>query len=101
MRIELTDEDRQTLSAWVRKSSGEQRQVRRARIVLALADGHGVSRVAREVGVDENTVRLWRTRFAEGGTKALESDAPRPGRPRTIPAERVQTVLTLTRMTTP
>jgi transposase len=101
MKIELTGEDRQTLSAWVRKSSGEQRQVRRARIVLALGEGKPVSLVAREVGVDENTVRLWRTRFTEGGVKALEGDAPRPGRPRTIPAERVQAVLTLTRMTTP
>jgi len=101
MRIELTDKDREALSAWVRKASGEQRRVRRARIVLALAEGHAVRRVAREVGVDENTVRLWRDRFAEGGIKALEADAPRPGRPRTIPAERVQAVLTLTRMTTP
>jgi transposase len=101
MGIELTEKDRQTLSGWVRKSSGEQRRARRARIVLALADGQGVSQVSREVGVDENTVRLWRTRFAEGGVKALEADAPRPGRPRTIPTDRVQAVLTLTRMTTP
>ena len=89
------------MSAWTRKASGEQRRVRRARIVLALAEGQAVRRVAREVGVDENTVRLWRDRFTEGGITALEADAPRPGRPRTIPAERIQAVLTLTRMTTP
>ena len=75
--------------------------MRRANIVLALGDGKKVSQVARELGVDENTVRLWRSRFVEGGVEALESDAPRPGRPRTIPAERVQAVLSLTRMTTP
>jgi len=101
MKIELKDEARQTLLGWLRKSSCEQRQVRRATIVLALGGGKKVSQVARELGIDENTVRLWRSRFVHGGVEALESDAPRPGRPRTIPAERVQAVLTLTRMTTP
>ena len=101
MRIELTGEDRATLSSWLRKSSCEQRQVRRAGIVLALAEGKKVGRVALELGVDENTVRLWRSRFIEGGVKALIGDAPRPGRPRTIPADRVRAVLSLTRMTKP
>jgi transposase len=101
MKIEVPDEARQTLLGWLRKSSCERRRVRRASIVLALGEGKKVSQVAREQGIDENRVRLWRSRFVQGGVEALEADAPCPGRPHTIPAERRQAVLTLTRMTTP
>ena len=101
MRIELSESDRKTLVGWVRKATGEQRRAKRARIILALADGFSAARVSREQGVDSDTVRTWRDRFLVGGIEAIERDKPRPGRPRTILAERVTSVLTLTRLTTP
>src|SRR5450631_524426 len=97
----LCDEDRATLVSWTRKGSGELRKARRAGIVLALADGKKIAQVCRETGHDGNTVRLWRDRFLEGGVLGLERDSPRPGRPKTITAQAVQSVLTLTRMATP
>ena len=86
---------------WTRAESGEIRKARRARIVLALAEGKAVRRVSRELGVDENTVRLWRDRYCEGGIEALAQDAPRPGRPFSIPAERKRAVVILACQTKP
>ncbi|MGW7210653.1 helix-turn-helix domain-containing protein, partial [Streptomyces sp. NPDC054837] len=56
------------------------RQVLRARIVLAAADGLANAAIARELKVGVNTVRKWRGRFAAGGLAAL-ADAKRSGRP--------------------
>ena len=55
------------------------RAARRARIVLAAADGVAVRQIARREGVDRNTVRLWLRRFDAEGTAGL---ADRPGRGR-------------------
>jgi len=57
--------------------------------------------IAKRLGVHRETVAQWRDRFLAEGVVGLESDKPRPGRPKTIPAERVQAVLTITRMTSP
>jgi transposase-like protein len=57
--------------------------VLRARIVLRCGDGVAVEHIARELGVTDTTVRLWRRRYAEAGLDGL-SDAPRPGHPPTF-----------------
>ena len=101
MRVQLTDEQRATLTAWTRKSSGELRLARRANIVLALQRGLGISAVAALLDLDRNTVRLWRDRFLAGGIEALVKDRPRPGRPRVVRRDVVEAVVTLTRMTLP
>jgi transposase len=101
MAIELEDKDRVTLLKWVRSEAGEVRKARRAGIVLALSEGKAVRAVGRELGVDENTVRLWRDRYLRGGVEALAVDAPRPGRPATIPSERKRAVVTLACQTKP
>jgi transposase len=72
--------------AVVRASSSQQRAVLRARIVLRCADGIAVEHIARELGVTDTTVRLWRGRYARGGVEAL-ADAPRPGHPPTYTRE--------------
>jgi transposase len=43
----------------------------RSRIVLAAAEGQFASALARQLGTNRKTVRLWRTRFAEQGLKSL------------------------------
>jgi transposase len=101
MTIELSTKDRATLLKWVRAETGEVRKARRAGIVLALSEGKAVRAVSRDLGVDENTVRLWRDRYALGGVDALAGDALRPGRPSTIPAERKRAVVTLACKTKP
>ncbi len=101
MAVELSEKDRTTLVKWVRAEAGEVRKARRAKIVLALSGGMAVRQASRELGFDENTIRLWRDRFLAGGVDALAQDAPRPGRPATIPSERKRAVLTLACKTKP
>jgi transposase len=81
VEIRLSDEERATLEEIVRALSSEQRMVTRARVVLAAADGKPNRQIAREVGLSERKVGVWRNRFAERRLEGL-SDLPRPGKPR-------------------
>ncbi len=56
---------------------------RRARIVLLAAEGMANTETAERVGVSRQTVLSRRAAYLERGLDGL-SDAPRPGRPRTI-----------------
>ena len=58
-------------------------QRERALIVLAVADGTGVSGTARTLGVSRPTVIKWRDRFTADGVQGL-ADLARSGRPKTI-----------------
>jgi transposase len=79
-KINLTDEDRQTLERWSRGRSTPVRQVLRARIVLAAAEGKENRAIATELDTDRLLVGKWRRRFAEKGLAGIEKDAPRGGR---------------------
>src|SRR5271156_746266 len=78
--ISLTIEDRQTLERWARGRSTPARQVLRAKIVLAAAEGKENQAIAEELGTDRMLVGTWRKRFAEQGLAGIEKDAPRGGR---------------------
>jgi transposase len=52
----------------------------RAQIVLHAARGHSNARITRQTGLHLDTVRKWRSRFAENGIPGL-ADRRRPGRP--------------------
>jgi transposase len=78
--LELSDEDREELGRLLQ--SGSSRLAERARIVLACADSDaGNSGVATDLGLSVETVRKWRSRFAESGPAGL-ADGARPGRPK-------------------
>ena len=80
--IVLSETEQETLRAWLRAGTGEQRMVERARIILAAAEGVGTNAIARELGTRAARVSKWRTRFARDRLVGL-ADAPRPGaRPR-------------------
>ena len=78
--IELTDDERETLATWVRRTTTEQRMVQRARIVLDAAAGKTTKEVAALLQVRPATVSRWRTRFAQHRIARL-ADAPRSGKP--------------------
>jgi transposase len=78
--ITLTNEDRQTLERWARGRSTPARQVLRAQIVLAAAEGKQNRAIAEELGTERLLVGKWRKRFAQQGLKGIEKDAPRAGR---------------------
>ncbi|MGB9307899.1 MAG: IS630 family transposase [Mycobacterium sp.] len=79
--IALTALDESILRARARSSRSAHRDVIRARIVLAAADGASNTEIAAAVGVHVDTVRKWRRRFLTAGLPGLE-DLPRSGRRR-------------------
>jgi len=87
MRIAPTivpnDDDLSTLQRWSRGRSTQARQVLRAKVILAAAEGKANDEIAEELGTDAGLVGRWRRRFAIGGLAGIEKDAPRGGRPAT------------------
>ena len=81
--VELAGEAREVLEALTRRTAVAVGLARRARIVLLAADGEPLDRIARQVGVDRNVVRMWVDRYRIGGLDGLQ-DRPRSGRPRTF-----------------
>jgi putative transposase len=87
--VPLTAEEQQALEALVRGHRTAQQLALRARIILAAADGSNNSQIARHLGVDVDTARLWRTRWLvlaavpliELSVAERLEDAPRPGGP--------------------
>jgi transposase len=78
--IILTDEERDTLQAWVRATKTEHRLMLRARIVLAADAGEATTAIAAKLSVTPVTVSKWRLRFARDRLLGLQ-DALRPGKP--------------------
>src|SRR5262249_35464744 len=105
--VQLTPRQRAILEQFARRATGAQREVLRAKIVLALAERTPHQAVARRLGVNRETVQIWRARWqaawerltaAEGPAedKALQTliretldDEPRRGRPATFTAEQI------------
>jgi len=85
VRVVLSSGERQVLTARARRARGEQRDVLRARLVLAAAQGQSNAAIAERLSVTADTVRKWRGRFATQRLAGLD-DLPRSGRPRTFPA---------------
>lgn len=96
-QVALSDEARRELEALVRGHRTAQQAALRARIILAAADGENNSQIARRLGIEADTARLWRTRWlalaplplAELRVAERLADAPRPGGPCRITAEQV------------
>ena len=59
--------------------------VQRGRILLAARQGRGTREIGRAVGCDERSVRKWKARFIEDPRLVAVEDAPRSGRPATVP----------------
>ncbi len=77
----LTAEERHVLTRRANATRCPHRDVLRARIVLAAADGAANAQIARGIGVCEDTARRWRNRFCAQRLDGLK-DRPRSGRPR-------------------
>jgi transposase len=96
-KIEISNEDRETLLKWKRSPTTPQKLVRRADIILAAAEGLNNKAISERGLGSVQTVCLWRKRYAGYGMEGLQ-DEPKPGRPRTISrnktAEIVATTLT-------
>ena len=77
LTITLTPEERQTLLAWQRSTTIRLGLLRRARIILLVADGIAITDIAARVGINRRFVYKWVQRFLEQGVEGL---ADKPGR---------------------
>ena len=91
--VVLDKEDLAALERIARGRSLPARLVERARIVLRAAGGLQDQQVAAELGITPEKAARWRNRYLDGGIKALEKDALRPGRPRTVTNARTAEVI--------
>ena len=101
--VALSEGERRDLEALIRQHRAPQQLAVRARIILAAAAGQNNAQIARQVGVDVATVRLWRTRrlglatvpAADLSVVERLEDAPRPGGPCRITAAQVCRIIAL------
>ena len=98
--LSVTVEERQRLAALAHRSRTAPQLARRARIILACAEGRDNQAVAKRVRLSPATVGKWRARFVAGRLEGLY-DEPRPGAPRRITDEEVERVIVRTLETTP
>lgn len=78
----ITEEERERLESLAHRARSQALLARRARVVLACAEGMENQIVARKLCCSVGMVGKWRTRFLKGRLEALY-DEPRSGAPRT------------------
>ena len=96
----LTDHERVRLDSLAHRSRTAPLVARRARIILACAEGHDNKAVAKRLRMSPTTVCKWRGRFVRERLDGLY-DEPRPGTPRQISDEQIEQVIVRTLEATP
>ena len=86
--IILSVEEHQELTSRAHRARTAHRDVLRAQIILAAADGRTNAAIAADLGLHVDTVRKWRRRFC-GERLAGLADRSRTGRPRQFSAVQV------------
>jgi putative transposase len=102
-QVKLNEDARQELEALVRRHSTAQQLALRAKMILLAGEGASNSDIARQLGVDIETARLWRGRWLGLAALALAdlhvaerlADAPRSGTPARIRPEQVCQIVAL------
>jgi putative transposase len=112
--VSVSPAQRELLARLVRRQTADQRLVRRASVLLALADDPRVAACARRLGLTRLTVRHWRDRWLEaapalqraeqeqaaaaalaGLVEEALADDPRPGAPATFTPEQIVQVVAI------
>jgi transposase len=96
----LTEDERVRLDSLAHRSRTAPYLARRARIVLACAEGHDNTVVAKRLRMSQTTVCKWRARFLRDRLDGLY-DEPRPGAPRRISDAQIEQVIVRTLEATP
>lgn len=92
--IILSADEHQELTVRANAARAPHRDVIRAKIILAAADGGSNAQIAAELGCHVDTVRKWRRRYCADRLAGL-ADRPRSGRPRLFTAVQVAEVKAL------
>lgn len=90
--LKLSADEERELTSLAHRSRSVPALARRARIMLACAEGEDNKTVARRLRATPATVGKWRGRFVQDRVARLY-DEPRPGAPRTITDEHVEQVV--------
>src|ERR1700716_2001748 len=77
-RFVLERKARLQLQQLIADGNTPQKIVKRARIILMTADGHGVMAIMREVGVSKTTVWRWQEYFVEAGVEGPVKGRSKP-----------------------
>jgi transposase len=96
----LTDEERHRLESLAHRARSQPLLARRARVVLACAEGLSNQKVARKLRSSIGMVGKWRARFLKARVEGLH-DEPRPGAPRKVSDAEVEQVVIQTLENTP
>lgn len=96
----LTEEERDRLQSLAHRARSQVVLARRARVVLACAEGLDNQMVARKLRCSKGMVGKWRSRFLETRLEGLY-DEPRPGAPRKVSDAQVEQVVIQTLESTP
>jgi hypothetical protein len=91
----LTEEERARLVDLARRQKTANAVARRARIVLAAADGLGNTTIAKTLGVGKVPAEKFRRRFLRLRLDGL-LDEPRPGAPRKVTDAKVEQIVAKT-----
>lgn len=96
----LSEEERDRLQSLAHRARSQPLLARRARVVLASAEGLSNKSVARKLRVSLGMVGKWRSRFLESRLEGLY-DEPRPGAPRKVSDAQIEKVIIQTLESTP
>ena len=98
--LTLSNEERDRLQALAHRARSQPLLARRARVVLACAEGLDNKSVARKLRCSLGMVGKWRARFLQTRLEGLY-DEPRPGAPRQVSDGQVEQVVIRTLESTP
>jgi len=93
--LRLQPQERESLQAVIRSTRSPAGWVRRAQVLLLLAEGLSVRRVEAQTGMSLRRVVYWKQRWQPEGLDGL-LDAARPGRPKKLTAEKEAIILAAT-----
>jgi hypothetical protein len=79
--IVLSDEERSALELWQRSTTLRAGLVRRARVILLVAEGLSITEIGRKVGITCRSVYKWIYRFHKERIDGLEDKAGRGRKP--------------------
>ncbi len=97
VEVMLSNEEKASLQRLSKRHHISQQVAKRARIVLAAAEGKSNSQIRREMNISRDMVRHWRQRWvdlqpislADLSVEERLEDLPRPGAPAAITADQV------------
>jgi transposase len=98
--LTVTEEERERLESLAHRARSQALLARRARVVLACAEGLDNKAVAKRLRCSLGMVGKWRSRFLEARLEGLY-DEPRPGAPRKVSDDQVEKVVIQTLENTP